>query len=260
MWWGVELKLTAAEAEIYVSNRDPYKGSAQYYQSVKLKGDQQTIEGLWYLLKAPTVAISITEGDYLPSLQRIKDCKGEVIYSDDIDGAFCLRSHQNGVIRFNCADSLDRTNAASFGASRLYGAMQTWLVQPLYVASRHTGCFLKPIANMFPISDGGETLLSFKRKAMTWHCAPDVCCDTSSKQVTSQATDVVEVFIYLGEPCHVCQLLLTVAHGSDDSTFPSTVDVRTGRYMDELKLVLEGASIPQCANVYKYFDSIVGTN
>ncbi|MCD7455508.1 putative phosphoinositide phosphatase sac9 [Datura stramonium] len=475
MWWGAELKLTAAEAEIYVSKRDPYKGSAQYYQrltkrydarnldiaasgdqrksafvpiicvnllrngegksesilvqhfeeslnyirstgklpytrvhlinydwhaSVKLKGEQQTIEGLWYLLKAPTISISITEGDYLPSLQRIKDCKGEVIYNDDIDGAFCLRSHQNGVIRFNCADSLDRTNAASF-----FGALQVFMeqcrrlgisldsdlaygyqsynnnggytaplppgwekrtdavtgktyfidhntrtttwnhpcpdkpwkrfdmtfdefkrstilspvsqladlfllagdihatlytgskamhsqilsifneeagkfkqfsaaqnmkitlqrryknavvdssrqkqleiflglrlfkhfpsipIQPLYVASRPTGCFLKPIVNIFPISDVGASLLSFKRKAMTW--------------VTLQATDVIELFIYLGEPCHVCQLLLTVAHGSDDSTFPSTVDVRTGRYLDGLKLVLEGASIPQCAN------------
>lgn len=50
---------------------------------------------------------------------------------------------------------------------------------------------------------------------------------------------MVELFIYLGEPCHVCQLLLTVAHGADDTTFPSTVDVRTGRYLDGLKLVLE---------------------
>lgn len=54
-----------------------------------------------------------------------------------------------------------------------------------------------------------------------------------------QSTDVVELFIYLGEPCHVCQLLLTIAHGADDSTFPSTVDVRTGRYLDGLKLVVE---------------------
>ena len=50
---------------------------------------------------------------------------------------------------------------------------------------------------------------------------------------------MVELFIYLSEPCHVCELLLTVAHGADDTTFPSTVDVRTGRYMDGLKLVLE---------------------
>ncbi|GAB2275642.1 hypothetical protein Dimus_010400 [Dionaea muscipula] len=31
-------------------------------------------------------------------------------------------------------------------------------------------------------------------------------------QVCPQAADVVEVFMYLSEPSHVCQLLLTVAH------------------------------------------------
>ncbi|CAA0820432.1 Probable phosphoinositide phosphatase SAC9 [Striga hermonthica] len=474
IWWGAELKLTAAEAEIYVSDRDPYKGSAEYYQrlsqrydarnldvavggqkksalvpivcvnllrngegksesilvqhfeeslnyirstgklpytrihlinydwhaSVKLKGEQQTIEGLWYLLKAPTVSIGISEGDYLPSRERINNCKGEIIYNDDYDGAFCLRSHQNGVIRFNCADSLDRTNAASFfGALQVfmeqcrrlgisldsdsaYGYQSpgnnagyvaplppgwekrsdavtgktyyidhntrttTWnhpcpdkpwkrfdmsfeefkrstilspvsqladiflaagdihatlytgskamhsqilsifteeagkfkqfsaaqnmkitlqrryknavvdssrqkqleiflglrlfkhfpstVIHPLLVPSRPFGCFLKPVPSMFASSDGGASLLSFKRKDLIW--------------VSSQAADVVELFIYLGEPCHVSQLLLTVAHGADDTTFPSTVDVRTGRYLDGLKLVLEGASIPRCAN------------
>ncbi|PIN26025.1 hypothetical protein CDL12_01222 [Handroanthus impetiginosus] len=475
IWWGAELKLTAAEAEIYVSDRDPYKGSAEYYQrlsqrydarnldvavgrnqkksalvpivcvnllrngegksesllvqhfeeslnyirstgklpytrihlinydwhaSVKMKGEQQTIEGLWYLLKAPTVSIGISEGDYLPSRQRISNCKGEIIYSDDYYGAFCLRSHQNGVIRFNCADSLDRTNAASFfGALQVfteqcrrlgisldsdlaYGYQSpgnnagyvaplppgwekrsdavtgktyyidhntrttTWnhpcpdkpwkrfdmtfeefkrstilspvsqladlflvagdihatlytgskamhsqilsifneeagkfkqfsaaqnmkitlqrryknaivdssrqkqleiflglrlfkhfpsaMIQPLHVPSRPFGCFLKPVPSMFTSSDGGASLLSFKRKDLIW--------------VSAQAADVVELFIYLGEPCHVSQLLLTVAHGADDTTFPSTVDVRTGCYLDGLKLVLEGASIPQCAN------------
>ncbi|XP_057802025.1 probable phosphoinositide phosphatase SAC9 isoform X2 [Salvia miltiorrhiza] len=475
IWWGAELKLTAAEAEIYVSDRDPYKGSSEYYQrlsqrydarnlegavggsqkksalvpivcvnllrngegksesvlvqhfeeslnyvrsigklpyarihlinydwhaSVKLKGEQQTIEGLWYLLKAPTVSIGISEGDYLPSRQRINNCKGEIICNDDYDGAFCIRSHQNGVIRFNCADSLDRTNAASF-----FGALQvfmeqcrrlgisldsdlvygyqapgnfggyvaplppgwekrsdavtgktyyidhntrttTWnhpcpdkpwkrfdmtfdefkrstilspvsqladlflvagdihatlytgskamhsqilsifneeagkfkqfsaaqnmkitlqrryknavvdssrqkqleiflglrlfkhfpsvIIDPLHVPSRPFGCFLKPVPSMFASSDGGASLLSFKRKGLVW--------------VSAQAADVVELFIYLCEPCHVCELLLTIAHGADDTTFPSTVDVRTGRQMDGLKLVLEGASIPQCAN------------
>ncbi|KDP35146.1 hypothetical protein JCGZ_10680 [Jatropha curcas] len=472
IWWGAELKITAAEAEIYVSDRDPYKGSSQYYQrlskrydarsldepfmegqkkkafvpivcinllrngegksesllvqhfeeslnyirsagklpdtrlhlinydwhaSVRLKGEQQTIEGLWKLLKAPTIAIGISEGDYLPSRQRLQDCRGEVIYNDDFEGAFCLRSHQNGVIRFNCADSLDRTNAASyFGAlqvfveqcrrlaisldsdmvygyqsvdnyggytaplppgwekrsdavtgktyfidhntrtttwnhpcpdkpwkrfdmtfeefkrstilspvsqladlfllagdihatlytgskamhsqilsifneeagkfkqfsaaqnmkitlqrryknaivdssrqkqlemflgMRLFKHLPSIPVQPLNVPSRPSGFFLKPVANMFP---SGSSLLCFKRKDLIW--------------VSPQATDVVELFIYLGEPCHVCQLLLTVSHGADDSTYPSTVDVRTGRYLDGLKLVVEGASIPQCAN------------
>ncbi|XP_057957214.1 probable phosphoinositide phosphatase SAC9 [Malania oleifera] len=474
MWWGAELKLTAAEAEIYVSERYPYKGSLQYYQrltsrydarnsdvsggnqkkivlvpivcinllrngreksesilvrhfeeslnyirstgklpytrihlinydwhaTVKFKGEQQTIEGLWILLKAPTVSIGISEGDYLPSRQRIKDCRGEIISNDNLEGAFCLRSHQNGVVRFNCADSLDRTNAASyFGALQVfmeqcrrlgisldsdlafshqsynnYGGYTaplppgwekrsdavtgktyyidhntrttTWMhpcpdkpwkrfdmkfeefkrstilspvsqladlfllagdihatlytgskamhsqilnifneeagkfkqfsvaqnlqitlqrryknavvdssrqkqlemflgmrlfkhlpsvpVQPLHVLSRPPACFLKPVANMFPSSSGGASLLSFKRKDLIWVCP--------------QAADVVELFIYLHEPCHVCQLLLTVSHGADDSTFPSMVDIRTGPYLDGLKLVVEGASIPQCAN------------
>ncbi|KAL5578722.1 hypothetical protein UlMin_011164 [Ulmus minor] len=475
IWWGAELKITAAEAEIYVSDRDPYKGSSQYYQRLskrydarnfdasiglnqsrkavvpivcinllrnaegksesilvqhfeeslnyirstgnlpstrihlinydwhactKLKGEQLTIEGLWKLLKAPTVAIGISEGDYLPSRQRIKDCRGEIIYSDQLEGAFCLRSHQNGVIRFNCADSLDRTNAASFFGSlqvfveqcrRLgisldsdlafgyqspndYGGYTaplppgwekrsdavtgktyfidhntrttTWMhpcpdkpwkrfdmtfeefkrstilspvsqladifllagdihatlytgskamhsqilnifnedagkfkqfsaaqnmkitlqrryknavvdssrqkqlemflgmrlfkhlpsisVYPLNVVSRPLGFFLKPVANMFPSSNDGSSLLSFKRKDLIWVCP--------------QGADVVEVFIYLGEPCHVCQVLLTISHGADDSTYPSTVDVRTGPNLDGLKLVVEGAFIPQCVN------------
>ncbi|XP_027345477.1 probable phosphoinositide phosphatase SAC9 [Abrus precatorius] len=476
IWWGAELKITAAEAEIYVSDCDPYKGSVQYYQrlskrydarnidiragensnrkalvpivcinllrngegksesilvqhfeesinfvrstgklpytrvhlinydwhaSIKLKGEQQTIEGLWKFLKAPTVSIGISEGDYLPSRQRINDCRGEVIYNDDFEGAFCLRTHQNGIVRFNCADSLDRTNAASFfgclqvfmeqcrrlgisldsdlafgyqSMNNNYGGYTaplppgwekrsdavtgktyyidhntrttTWMhpcpdkpwkrfdmtfeefkrstilspvsqladlfllagdihatlytgskamhsqilsifneetgkfkqfsaaqnvkitlqrryknavvdssrqkqlemflgmrlfkhlpsisLQPLHVPSRPSGFVIKPIANLIPISGGEASLLSFKRKGLVWICP--------------QPADVVEIFIYLGEPCHVCQLLLTISHGADDSTYPSTVDVRTGCHLDGLKLVLEGASIPLCAS------------
>ncbi|KAL5731238.1 putative phosphoinositide phosphatase sac9 [Ranunculus cassubicifolius] len=466
--------MTSAEAEIYVSAQDPYKGSSQYYQriskryaapdidgnvtgnqkknplvpivcinllrygegksesilvqhfvesvnyikssgklpntrihlanydwhaSTKLKGEQQTIEGLWKLLKGPTVNIEMCEGDYLPSRMRLNDCKGEIICTDGIEGAFVLRSHQNGVIRFNCADSLDRTNAASyFGAlqvfveqcrrlgvsldtdlaygyssSNNYGGYiaplprgwekrsdavtgksyfidhntrtTTWVhpcpdkpwkrfdmsfdefkrstilspisqlseifllagdihatlytgskamhsqilnifteetgkfkqfsvaqnvkitlqrryknvlvdgsrqkqlemflgmrlfrhipsmsIHPLQVLSRPAACFLKPVANMIPSSSGGA-LLSFKKKDVIWVC--------------TQAADVLELFIYLSEPCHVCQLLLTVSHGADDSTYPASVDVKTGRDLDGLKLVLEGASIPRCPN------------
>ncbi|MCL7028352.1 hypothetical protein MKW94_003528 [Papaver nudicaule] len=474
MWWGAELKMTAAEAEIYISARDPYKGSSQYYQrlstrygtcnigenvgssqyrksmvpivcinllrsgagksecilvqhfeesinyirstgklprtrihlvhydwhaSTKLKGEKQTIEGLWIHLKAPTMSIGICEGDYLPTRQRLKDCKGEIICTKDFEGAFCLRSHQNGVIRFNCADSLDRTNAASYfgvlqvfveqcrrlGVSldsdmalgypsvnnyggyvaplppgwekrsdavtgkayyidhntrtttwvhpcpdkpwkrfdmtfeefkrstilspvsqladlfllagdihatlytgsramhseilsifneetggkfkqfsvaqnvkislqrrykntivdssrqkqlemflgmRLFKHLPSLAIHPLKVLSRPSACFLKPVASVFPSSTNEANLLSFKKKDLIWVCP--------------QAADVVELFIYLAEPCHVCQLLLTISHGADDSTYPATVDVRTGRDLDGLKLVLEGGSIPQC--------------
>nr|GFC89971.1 probable phosphoinositide phosphatase SAC9 isoform X1 [Tanacetum cinerariifolium] len=62
--------------------------------------------------------------------------------------------------------------------------------------------------------------------------------------VCPQAADVMELFIYLGEPCHVCQLLLTISHGADSSTFPSRVDVRTGPDLDGLKLVVEVPSRP----------------
>ncbi|KAF6171493.1 hypothetical protein GIB67_018017 [Kingdonia uniflora] len=482
IWWGAELKtVTAAEAEIYVSNRDPYKGSSQYYErlskrysssnlninnvvnhkksplvpivcinllrngegksecilvhhfvecvnhirttgqlpltrihlinydwhaSTKLKGEQQTIEGLWKFLKQPTTTVGICEGDYLPTRQRLDDCEGEIILTHDIEGAFCLRAHQNGVIRFNCADSLDRTNAASYfgslqvfveqcrrlgvsldtdySSSNTYGGFiaplppgwekrsdgvtgktffidhntrtTTWVhpcpdkpwkrfdmsfdefkrstilspisqladlfllagdihatlytgskamhsqilsifteeagkfkqfsaaqnlkitvqrryknaivdssrqkqlemflgmrlfkhlpsvpVHPLKVLSRPSACFLKPVSNMFPSSNGEANLLSFKRKDLTWVCP--------------QAADVVELYIYLAEPCHVCELLLTVSHGADDSSFPSRVDVRTGRDLDGLRLVLEGASIPQCSNGTNLIIPLVG--
>ncbi|KAK9169591.1 hypothetical protein Syun_001731 [Stephania yunnanensis] len=350
------------------------------------------------------------EGDYLLSRRRLKDCKGEVICVDDFEGAFCLRSHQNGVIRFNCADSLDRTNAASYFGSlqvfveqcrrlgvslesdfalgysfsnnnggytaplppgwekrsdavtgktyyidhntrtttwshpcpdrpwkrldmtfdefkrstilspisqladlfllagdihatlytgskamhsqilsifseetgkfkqfsaaqnvkitlqrryknamvdssrqkqlemflgmRLFKHLPSISIHPLEVLSRPPACFLKPIANMLPSFNGGFHLRSFKGKDLTWVCP--------------QAADVVEVYIYLSEPFHVCQLLLTVSHGVDDSTFPAAVDVRIGRNLDGLKLVLEGASIPQCSNGTKLLIPLTG--
>ncbi|KAL9254486.1 putative phosphoinositide phosphatase SAC9 [Drosera capensis] len=475
IWWGAELKITAAEAEIYVAEHEPYRGSAQYYKrlskrydarkfgllstgvnqkgnslvpiycinllkygegksesilvrhfeeslnyvrssgqlpdtkivlinydwhgTVKLRGEQLTIEGLWRLLKAPTISIGTSEGDYLPSRQRLSDCRGEVFYTDEYVGAFFLRTRQNGVLRFNCADSLDRTNAASyFGSLQVFveqcrrlgisldsdmsfgyqpvdnyggyiaplppgwekrsdGAGRTLFIDhntkttswnhpcpdkpwkrfdmsfeefkrstilspisqlaglfllagdihatlytgskamhsqilsifteeggkfkqfsaaqnmkitlqrrykntivdssrqkqlemfigirlfkhlpsiplyPLHVLSRPPACFLKPVPNIFPSTSDGLNLLSVKRKELIWVCP--------------QEANVVEVFLYLSEPCHVCELLLTVSHGSDDLTSPSTVDVRYGRDLDGLKLVLEGASIPQCAN------------
>jgi hypothetical protein len=58
-------------------------------------------------------------------------------------------------------------------------------------------------------------------------------------QVCQQGADYVELFIYLGEPCHVCQLLLTVSHGAEDSSYPATLDVRVGSSIDSLKLVVE---------------------
>ena len=196
--------MTAAEAEIYVSSQDPYRGSTEYYQrlskrygvrnsglvidkqkknslvpivcinllrsgegksetilvehfaecinyvkssgkvsftqlflknfdwhtNVKMKGEQETIEDLWKHLKTPTMSIRFREGIYLPSLQQLAQVKGgSIIENDDINGGFHLTGLQNGVIRFNCADSLDRTNAASY-----FGCLQVFAEQ-----CRHLG-------------------------------------------------------------------------------------------------------------------------
>uniref|UniRef100_A0A0D9V0Q7 Phosphoinositide phosphatase SAC9 n=1 Tax=Leersia perrieri TaxID=77586 RepID=A0A0D9V0Q7_9ORYZ len=377
-----------------------------WHATVKLKGQQQTVEGLWKHLKAPTMAIGFSEGKYYSVKQQLKECEGSVIFNDDINGGFCMESTQNGVVRFNCADSLDRTNAASyfgalqvfveqcsrlsisldvdamFGLSssryaehngrnprtlppgweerfdsvtgksfyidhntrtttwehpcqeapqkpwkrfdmtfdqfkgstmlapvnhlaelfllagdihatlytgskamhseilnifkeetgkfskfsaaqnvkitlqrrfqnyindssrqkqfemflglRLFKHLPSIPISPLKVLSRPSGCMLKPVPSITPVADGGSSLLSFKKKDLVWVC--------------QQGADYVELFIYLGEPCQVCQLLLTVSHGVDDSSYPATIDVRVGSSIDTLKLVLEGACIPQCSN------------
>ncbi|OAY64186.1 putative phosphoinositide phosphatase SAC9, partial [Ananas comosus] len=378
-----------------------------WHATVKSKGEQETIEGLWKHLKAPTMAIGFSDGIYYPRQQQLKECKGLIIQNGDVVGGFCLSSLQNGVIRFNCADSLDRTNAASyFGALQVfveqcrrlgisldrdavfrsssmnkyiefgnYGGSggplppgweersdpvsgktfyidhntrkTTWehpcqdkpwkkfdltfeqfksstmlvpvnqladlfllagdihatlytgskamhsqilnifnedsggkfskfsaaqnvkitlqrryqnvlvdssrqkqlemflglrlfkhlpsiSLHPLEVLSRPSGFLLKPVPSVFPNADSGSNLLSYKKKDLIWVCPP--------------AADVVELFIFLAEPCHVCQILLTVSHGAEDSSYPGAVDVRVGCSLDGLKLVLEGACIPQCSN------------
>ena len=198
IWWGAELKLTAAEAEIYVSSQDPYQGTVKYYDrlskrygkqnsdsvkvkdqreilvpivcvnllrneegksetrlvkhfseslnyvkssrclsntelllinydwhaSVRLNGEQKTIETFWKLLKSPTVGIGFSEGIYVSSLQQLRNHKGITIFNKDVEGGFCLKTVQTGVIRFNCADSLDRTNAASY-----FGCLQVFAEQ-----------------------------------------------------------------------------------------------------------------------------------
>lgn len=43
----------------------------------------------------------------------------------------------------------------------------------------------------------------------------------------------------LAEPGHVCQVVLTMSHGIDDVTSPVSFDLRLGRTLDELHLVLE---------------------
>ena len=55
----------------------------------------------------------------------------------------------------------------------------------------------------------------------------------------SPEADTVELLIYLEEPCHVCEVLITISYGDDDSTIPGRLDIRTGRNLDALDLVVK---------------------
>ncbi|KAH7440058.1 hypothetical protein KP509_04G089000 [Ceratopteris richardii] len=102
------------------------------------------------------------------------------------------------------------------------------------VVSWSPACVIKPVQSNFPGLHSPNELISIKSQDLIWVCPA--------------TAEVVEVFIFLRSPCHICQLLLTIAHGSSDDTSPASFDVRAGRYIDGLKLILEGATIPRCAN------------
>lgn len=122
---------------------------------------------------------------------------------------------------------------------RLCKYLPSVLDKPLHVLSRHPASFLKPVPNMFPSLSSGNDLLSF-----IW--------------VSPPTADITEVLIYLAEPCHVSQVLLTISHGTDDSSSPTSVDVRTGCNLDGLQLVVEVAAISQCANGTKVKILVLG--
>jgi hypothetical protein len=87
-----------------------------WHANTKLLGEPRTVEGLWQLIKDPTIDIGFGIGEYDPQT----NAPGlHFINKGGWAGGFRITARQEGVIRFNCADSLDRTNAASF-----FGAIQ----------------------------------------------------------------------------------------------------------------------------------------
>ncbi|XP_024545394.1 probable phosphoinositide phosphatase SAC9 isoform X1 [Selaginella moellendorffii] len=105
--------------------------------------------------------------------------------------------------------------------------------RPIQILSRSYAFLLKPVPSAFPSLYIPDSLINVKHKDLIWVCP--------------SAAEFVQFYIFLSEPCHVCQLLLTVGHGMEDMSSPTSFDVRTGRQIDEMKLVLEGANIPRCA-------------
>ncbi|CAM6096439.1 unnamed protein product [Calypogeia fissa] len=133
-------------------------------------------------------------------------------------------------------DSTRQKQLEMFLGYRMFKYFPTMPGRPLQVLTRPHACLLNPVPTMFPLNNvsSHNFLLSNKFKETIW------VCPTS--------TESVELVLYLAEPCHVCQLLLTIAHGADDITSPGSFEIRTGRTLGELKLVLERTPIPRCAN------------
>eukprot|EP00850_Spirogloea_muscicola_P007483 SM000038S14296 [mRNA] locus=s38:174165:181898:+ [translate_table: standard] len=118
-------------------------------------------------------------------------------------------------------------------------------LRPLEVLSRAYACLLKPVPAHFQDMHPLEALLSPRTNSITWVCPG--------------AADIVEVYIYLREPCHISALILTSAHGVDDGSTPSCMDVRAGQHLDDMQLLLEGASIPRCPAGTALLYNLAGT-
>ena len=98
--------------------------------------------------------------------------------------------------------------------------------RPLVVASGGPGALLlRPVPSLFPNLSPGSALLQEQGKGFVW-AAP-------------LSTPFVELLLFLPSPCHVSHLVLTVAHGANDLASPVAFDVRVGRTIDDLRLVME---------------------
>lgn len=58
-------------------------------------------------------------------------------------------------------------------------------------------------------------------------------------QVCPPSSKGIEVVCVLAEPGHVCQVVLTISHGTDDVTSPVSFDLSLGRTLDDLHPVIE---------------------
>jgi hypothetical protein len=85
-------------------------------------GTEKSVEGMWALLKTSLDIIDLNCGTF-----KLLDQKNSEIASQTTDESLNIEycptgkfayvedlKKQNGIIRFNCADSLDRTNIATF--------------------------------------------------------------------------------------------------------------------------------------------------
>ncbi|KAL2622415.1 hypothetical protein R1flu_002620 [Riccia fluitans] len=130
-------------------------------------------------------------------------------------------------------DSSRQRQLEMYVGYRFYKYFPTLSGRPLQVLTRPQACLLNQVQNRFTRSNPPTLLLTGNFKDAAWVCPPG---------------NFVQLLIYLAEPCHVSQILLTVSHGADDTTSPGSLDISVGRTLKDLQLVLEGIKIPKCAN------------
>ena len=200
--WRQEIKQSIGDAEIFVSDENPYRGTGQYFSelarvyrpgdatkedgfpvtcvnllrcapgkpelllsehfheavrgvrrraglsgitvlnfdwhgNIKALGEAKTVEGLWNALRSHLADAGVARGqcsaaaDHTSASARARtfDAEGDALAEGDEDrGPVAKRptretakkvtsAYQRGVLRYNCADSLDRTNLASYFAA-----------------------------------------------------------------------------------------------------------------------------------------------
>lgn len=93
-----------------------------WHATTKAIGEPKTIEGLWNLLRNPMADIGVGLGEWRPpgGENGVENLPPGAVKNAGLGaGVYKVNVRQSGVVRYNCADSLDRTNAASF-----FGAVQ----------------------------------------------------------------------------------------------------------------------------------------
>ncbi|KAI8110287.1 hypothetical protein M9435_001965 [Picochlorum sp. BPE23] len=72
--------------------------------------EEKGVEAFWHFIEQPVKAVGFAAGS-MRSRDAVTDCQDESLWGDH--WKMCWTRRQKGLLRFNCADSLDRTNAAS---------------------------------------------------------------------------------------------------------------------------------------------------
>ncbi|PRP77728.1 SAC9 protein-like protein [Planoprotostelium fungivorum] len=97
-----------------------------WHHNLKQLGHDNAIRGLWNLLRSPVSESDLTEGEILISNERMESWQEDdnCILNCPSGGFAYVKFHkqQRGLVRFNCADSLDRTNISTFFASFQFAA------------------------------------------------------------------------------------------------------------------------------------------